>query len=70
MMAGSGAPVGILEAGKVRRGKWLVSKDDWLVELPDGDAGAKQKAGGNAAQSAGHSACEFGCGAGRDRGVP
>lgn len=31
LMAGSGALVEVLEGGKVKRGKWLVSKDDCLV---------------------------------------
>jgi hypothetical protein len=53
LLAGSGAPVEVLEGDKVKRGKWLVSKDDFLVELPDDDAGPGEDAGATAGQAAG-----------------
>lgn len=53
LMAGSGAPVEVLEGDKVKRGKWFVLKDDCLVELSDDDAGPGPESGTTAGHAAG-----------------
>lgn len=53
LMAGSGAPVEVLEGSKVRHGKWVVSEDDCLVELLDDDAGSAQETGATTGEAAG-----------------